>query len=48
MWKVLSREYLKQIRINKERRLFKTFKGFRLFAGDGSDFNLIETEELRK
>ena len=47
-WKALSSEYLKQIRINEERKLFKTFKGFKLFAGDGSDFNLIETEELRK
>lgn len=32
-WKSLSSEYLKQIRINEERRLFKTFKGFKLFAG---------------
>ena len=47
-WKSLSSEYLKQIRINEERRLFKTFKGFRLFAGDGSDFNLVDTEELRR
>ena len=33
-WKSASREYLKQIHINTERVLFKTFKGFRLFAGD--------------
>ena len=47
-WKSASREYLKQIHINTERVLFKTFKGFRLFAGDGSDFDLLEIEELRK
>ena len=47
-WKSLSKEYLKQIRISGERVLFKTFKGFRLFAGDGSDFDLPDTEEIRK
>ena len=47
-WKCLSKEYLKQIRISGERVLFKTFKGFRLFAGDGSDFDLPDTEEIRK
>lgn len=47
-WKAVSREYLKEIGINRESVLFKTFKGFRLFAGDGSDFDLLETDELRK
>ena len=47
-WKTFSKEYLKQIHIDVDRALFKTFKGFRLFAGDGSDFNLLEIEELRK
>ena len=47
-WKSLSNEYLKEIRINKESVFFKTFKGFRLFAGDGSDFNLIDTKQLRE
>ena len=47
-WKAVSKEYLKEIEIKRESVLFKTFKGFRLFAGDGSDFNLLETEELRK
>ena len=28
--------------------LFKTFKGFRIFAGDGSDFVLPETDEIRE
>ena len=47
-WKEVSKEYLKEIRINKKSRLFKTFKGFRLFAVDGSDFNLPDTERLRE
>ena len=47
-WKALSKEYLKEIHMNAERILFKTFKGFRLFAGDGSDFDLPDTEEIRK
>ena len=47
-WKSLSKEYLKEIEINKDSVFFKTFKGFRLFAGDGSDFDLLDTEELRE
>lgn len=47
-WKSVSKEYLKEIGINRQSVLFKTFKGFRLFAGDGSEFNLLEIEELRK
>ncbi len=47
-WKAVSREYLKEIEINRESVFYKTFKGFRLFAGDGSDFNLLEIEGLRK
>ena len=47
-WKAVSREYLKEIRINRESVLFKTFKGFRLFAGDGSDFDLLDTKEIRE
>lgn len=47
-WKALSREYLKEIRINRQSVLFKTYKSFRLFAGDGSDFNLPENEQVRE
>ena len=47
-WKEVSKEYLNKIRFNSERLLFETFKGFRLFAGDGSDFDLPETDEIRE
>ena len=47
-WQEISKEYLKEIRRCSDRLLFKTFKGFRIFAGDGSDFILPETDEIRK
>ena len=47
-WQEVSKEYLNKIRFNSERLLFETFKGFRLFAGDGSDFDLPETDEIRE
>ena len=47
-WQEVSKEYLKKIRFYSDRLLFKTFKGFRIFAGDGSDFTLPETDEIRE
>ena len=47
-WQEVSKEYLNEIRFNRNRLLFETFKGFRLFAGDGSDFDLPETDEIRE
>ena len=46
-WKRLNVEYLKNINVAKS-KLAKTFKGFRLYAGDGSDFDLPDTERIRK
>ena len=45
-FKVINREFLKNIGITDKKRSMKTFKGKRVFAGDGSDleiFNLLST-----
>lgn len=45
-FKVISREFLKKIGIKDKKSILKTFKNMRVFAGDGSDLeilNLIST-----
>ena len=45
-FKVISKEFLKNIGITDKKKTLKTFKGKRVFAGDGSDLeilNLIST-----
>ena len=47
-WQEVNKEYLKEIKFDSDRLLFKTFKGFRIYSGDGSDFILLETDEIRE
>ena len=47
-WQEVSKNYLNEIRFNSNRLLFETFKSFRLFAGDGYDFDLPETDEIKE
>ncbi len=44
----ISRKYLELIDYKNDNQTFKTFKGFRLFAGDGSDFEIPDFPETRK
>ena len=46
VFNVMSKEFLKKIRITDDKKILKTFKGYRVFGGDGSDIeilNLIST-----
>ena len=46
-WKRVNVEYLKKINVKKS-KLAKTFKAFRLYAGDGSDLIYLKLKELEK
>ena len=48
IFKEISKQYLFEINYTKNYDFFKTFKGFRLFGGDGSDFEIPDFEEIRK
>ena len=48
VFKEISKEYLKNINYNVNNSLFKTFKGFFLIAGDGSNFEIPDFEEVRE
>ena len=43
----ISKKYLELIDYKTDNRTFKTFKGFRLIAGDGSDFEIPDFPETR-
>lgn len=43
----ISKKYLELIDYKTDNQLFKTFKGFRLIAGDGSDFEIPDFPETR-
>ena len=48
VFKEISKEYLKNINYNVNNSLFKTFKGFFLIAGDGSNFEIPDFKEVRE
>lgn len=48
VFKEISKQYLLEINYHKNYDFFKTYKGFRLFGGDGSDFEIPDFEEVRK
>ena len=43
----ISKKYLELIDYKTDNQTFKTFKGFRLIAGDGSDFEIPDFPETR-
>ena len=47
VFKEISKEYLNNINYTANNSLFKTFKGFFLIAGDGSNFEIPDFEEVR-
>lgn len=48
VFKEINKEYLKNINYSPNNALFKNFKGFFLFAGDGSEFEIPDFDEVRK
>ena len=47
IFKEINKEYLRLIKYNNNNSFFKEYKGFRLFGGDGSDFEIPDFEEVR-
>ena len=47
VFKEINKEYLNNINYTANNSLFKTFKGFFLIAGDGSNFEIPDFEEVR-
>ena len=47
VFKDISKQYLLEINYQKNYDFFKTYNGFRLFGGDGSDFEIPDFEEVR-
>lgn len=47
IFKEISKEYLRLIGYNRNNHFFKEYKGFRLYGGDGSDFEIPDFEEVR-
>ena len=48
VFKEISKQYLLEINYHKNYDFFKSYKGFCLFGGDGSDFEIPDFEEVRK
>lgn len=48
VFKEINKQYLREINYNKNTPLFNTFKGFRICAGDGSDFELPNFPDIKK
>ena len=48
VFKEISKEYLRLIGYNRNNHFFKEYKGFRLYGGDGSDFEIPDFEEVRR
>ena len=48
VFKEISKEYLRLIDYNRNNHFFKEYKGFRLYGGDGSDFEIPDFEEVRR
>ena len=48
VFKEISKQYLLEINYHKNHDFFKTYKGFRLLGGDGSDFEIPDFEDVRK
>lgn len=47
IFKEINKEYLRLIKYNNNNSFFKEYEGFRLFGGDGSDFEIPDFEEVR-
>ena len=47
VFKDISKQYLLEINYQKNYDFFETYNGFRLFGGDGSDFEIPDFEEVR-
>ena len=47
IFKEINKEYLCLINYNTNNSFFKEYKGFRLFGGDGSDFEIPDFKEVR-
>ena len=47
IFKEINEEYLRLINYNTNNSFFNEYKGFRLFGGDGSDFEIPDFEEVR-
>lgn len=47
VFKEISREYLFEIGYTNDNHFFKEYKGFRLFGGDGSDFEIPDFDQVR-
>ena len=47
VFKEISKQYLFEINYHENHTFFKTYKGFRLFGGDGSDFEIPDFEEVQ-
>lgn len=47
-YKEVNKEYLKQIKYTENLSIFKTYKGFRLYAVDGLKLSFDNNKELRK
>ena len=48
VFKEISKEYLRLIGYNRNNHFFNEYKGFRLYGGDGSDFEIPDFEEVRR
>ena len=48
VFKEINKQYLKEINYTGNNSFFEDFKGFRILAGDGSDFELPDFPEVRK
>ena len=48
VFKEISKEYLRLIGYNRNNHFFKEYKGFHLYGGDGSDFEIPDFEEVRR
>lgn len=48
VFKEINKEYLRLIGYNRNNHFFKEYKGFRLYGGDGSDFEIPDFEEVRR
>ena len=48
VFKEISKEYSRLIGYNRNNHFFKEYRGFRLYGGDGSDFEIPDFEEVRR
>ena len=48
VFKEINKQYLKEINYSRNNSFFENYKGFRILAGDGSDFEIPDFDEVRK